>query len=773
MHKIDHNKRPSIQLDSYESPPKPTLISQPPLTAAGFPALASTLHQVLSKPGLVTGVSNLLKLNQKGGVDCSSCAWPDPQGHRSIAEFCENGAKAMADETTRAKVTPDFFRNYSIQELSQRDDYWLNQQGRLTHPVYLAPESNHYQPISWEQAFHLIGTKLKSLSDPNRAVFYTSGRTSNEAAFLYQLFVRAFGTNNLPDCSNLCHESSGKALSAAIGIGKGTVTLKDFEQTDLILVVGQNPGTNHPRMLTSLEKAKEAGAKIVSINPLAEAGLNKFINPQKFLNPIEGVKTLVAGGTQLSDLHIPIKIQGDEALTKAILATLIQDYPESLNRSFIEEKTIGFDPLKHSLKDLDIYGLLATAGVSIEQFNELIQYLVHSDRIIICWAMGITQQPNAVAIIQDLVNLLLLKGSIGIAGGGVCPVRGHSNVQGDRTMGIWEHPPESFLQQLEEVFRFSPPRQVGYNAVQTISAMLEDKVDVFMAMGGNFLSASPDTYRTAEGLQRCQLTVSVSTKLNRSHLCVGQESLILPCLVRSEVDKQVEGAQFQTVENSMGFVHRTQGSLPPASPQLLSEIAIIAGIAEATLGAHPIHWNRAVDNYTLIRNWIEQTIPGFEQYDHRVRNDYGFYLPNGPRDGIFPTPSGKAVFHANSLREDLESAGEYTLMTMRSHDQYNTTIYGYQDRYRGVDNLRRVLFMHPQDMQEKNLEELDLVTITSHFQGIQRTVDYFKVIPYEIPHGCVAAYFPEANPLVPLESYADKSFTPTSKFVRVSIQHSS
>lgn len=744
-------------------------IGQPASEAAGLKAVYSSMKHVFGAMPVKRGLKALLKLNQKGGIDCPSCAWPDPDGERSrIAEYCENGAKAIAEEATTRKVGPAFFQNYSVAELSQKSDYWLGQQGRLTHPMVLREGKTHYESISWEDAFGLIAENLRGLSSPDEAIFYTSGRTSNEAAFLYQLFVRMYGTNNLPDCSNMCHESSGSALSETLGLGKGSVTLDDFEKAEVIMIMGQNPGTNHPRMLTALEKAKQAGARIISVNPLIEAGLLQFNHPQH-------LKDIVLGGEKLTDIYLQVRINGDLPLLKALNKLILEAEAQQgnvLNKAFIEAHTEGYNEYIQDLKKYQSEQLAADCGISLAQIREAAQLLINHDRIIVCWAMGLTQHKNSVPTIREIVNLLLLKGSIGKEGAGTCPVRGHSNVQGDRTMGIYEKPKDSFLNTLEKVFGFSPPRKHGYDTVEAIKAMVNQKAKVFLAMGGNFLSATPDTEFTAKGLRNCQLTAHVSTKLNRSHLIHGKTALILPCLGRTDIDTQASGSQFVSVENSMGVVQSSQGILTPPADTLLSEPAIIAGIAKATLPEQSsvIDWDHLVSNYDHIRGLIEKTIEGFNDYNSRVRHPAGFYLPNAPRERKFTTESSKALFTVNHLDTISLKASEYLMMTIRSHDQFNTTVYGLDDRYRGIYNERRIILMNEADIQAARFKPYQVVNLYNHFGGVTRLAERFIVVPYHIPSKCVATYFPEANVLVPIDSYADISQTPTSKSVVITIE---
>ncbi len=742
-------------------------LTKPSTSAAGVKAVKVALGHVIDEMG-VGGMSTLFKLNQKNGFDCPGCAWPDPDEKRSfLAEYCENGAKAVAEEATRKRADPDFFKRHSVYELSQWSDYELGKSGRITHPMYLPKGGTHYLPISWDEAFSKIGQRLNALNTPDEAIFYTSGRTSNEAAYLYQLFVRQYGTNNLPDCSNMCHESSGAALSKTVGIGKGSVTLNDFNEAEVIVIIGQNPGTNHPRMLAALEEAKGRGAKIITINPLPEAGLINFKNPQTL--------SMVNGGTSLTDIFLPVKINQDVPLMKAIMKFMLdaeEKEPGSVfDREFIAERTAGFESLLEELKQVNVEEMVAASGVPMDDVQRAADLLINNNKIIACWAMGLTQHKNGVANIQELVNILLMKGSIGKPGAGTCPVRGHSNVQGDRTMGIWEKPKPAFLDKLEARYSFTSPREHGYDTVDAIEAMIEGKAKVFFAMGGNFLSATPDTELTAKGLMNCELTAHVSTKPNRSHLIHGEEALILPCLGRSEEDQQATGQQFVSVENSMGVVHQSQGDRKPASEHLLSEPAIVARLAKAVLGDKTtVSWDKMISNYDLIRDEIAEVIPGFADYNNRVRKPGGFYLPNGAREGKFNTPDGKAHFTLNALPEHELEPDEYMMMTIRSHDQFNTTIYGLHDRYRGIQNERRVVMMNEDDMQKEGLTKMDVVNLVGGYQGEKRTAYRFLVIPYPIPPGCVATYFPEANVLVPLKSKADISNTPTSKSVVVKIE---
>ncbi|MEJ2853625.1 MULTISPECIES: FdhF/YdeP family oxidoreductase [unclassified Saccharothrix] len=744
-------------------------VTGPKTWAAGLPGVAVSLKRGVEQMGVGRTVTTLRLLNQREGFDCPGCAWPEPQGHRKLAEFCENGAKAVAEEATRRRVGPEFFAAHPVAELADKTDYWLGQQGRLTEPVVLREGGTHYEPISWADAFALVASKLNGLASPDEAVFYTSGRTSNEAAFLYQLLVRSFGTNNLPDCSNMCHESSGAALSETTGIGKGSVSIDDFARADLIVVVGQNPGTNHPRMLSALEDAKKAGAKVVAVNPLPEAGLLRFKNPQN-------VRGLVGAGTQLADEFLQIRLGGDQALFQAV-GNLLLNW-DAVDREFVDGFTDGFEEYAAHVRELDWDAVDLATGLPRAQVELLARMLASSERTIFCWAMGLTQHKHAVATIKEIANVALLRGMIGKPGAGLCPVRGHSNVQGDRTMGIWEKMPEKFLAALEAEFGVPVPREHGFDTVDSIRAMRDGRAKVFFAVGGNFVAATPDTGVTERAMRSCDLTVHVSTKLNRSHVVHGREALILPTLGRTESDLQHTGEQFVTVEDSMSVVHRSQGRLEPASSQLLSEVSIVCRLARAVLGSeHPVPWEEFEKDYDLIRDRIARVVPGCADYNARVRQPDGFVLPHAPRDAreFTGTRSGKAHFTASELTVLRVPAGRLLLQTMRSHDQYNTTIYGLDDRYRGVKDGRRVVFVSPADLEELALRDGQYVDLVSEWPddptGVtERRAPRFRVVSYPTAKGCAAAYFPEANPLVPLDSTAEKSGTPTSKSIVVRLE---
>jgi len=754
-------------------------LREPHRVAAGMLALTQSIRFTLRETGFARGLGSWLKVNKKDGFDCQSCAWPSPDEHRHVFEFCENGVKALTSEATRKHIGPEFFREHSIADLSKHSDNWLELQGRLVHPMVKQAGATHYEPITWKDAFQLMARELNALPTPNAAAFYTSGRTSNEAAFLYQLFARQFGTNNLPDCSNMCHESSGAALNEAIGIGKGCVTLNDFEKADGIFILGQNPGTNHPRMMTALERAKENGATIVALNPMPEPGLMQVVNP----NPQEyglrhllkfPIKMLFNVGTPLSDLWLPVRINGDMAALQGIMKEMLAEEEKRpgtvFDREFIANSTSGSEEFLEHLRGTSWDVILRGSGLTREQIRAAAEIAMKCKRIICCWAMGLTQHKNAVATIQEVMNFLLLGGHIGRPGAGPCPVRGHSNVQGDRTMGIWERMNDRFMAKLGREFAFAPPMEHGTDTVETIKAMRAGKIRFFLGLGGNFLAATPDTECTAKALQSCRVTAQVSTKLNRGHLITGEIALILPCLGRSEIDRQESGRQFITVEDSMGVIDSSRGHLEPASKDLLSEPAIIAGLAQATLGARTtVDWKGLAANYDRIRDHIDHVIDGFENFNERIQKDI-FYLPNEARDKRkFNNGIGKAKFIVSEIDPHDLQPGEYLMMTVRSHDQFNTTIYGLNDRYRGVYNGRRVIFMNAEDVKESGLQQGQFVDLTSHYKNETRVAKHFMVAPFNIPRGCTATYFPEANVLVSINNTAERSNTPVSKSVVITI----
>ncbi|MFF8509218.1 FdhF/YdeP family oxidoreductase [Streptomyces sp. NPDC015492] len=741
-------------------------VTPPQHAAAGLPAVGHTLRMAREQMGLRRTARTLLKVNQKDGFDCPGCAWPE-EDKRHVAEFCENGAKAVAEEATLRRVTPEFFAAHPLADLAERSGYWLGQQGRITEPMLLPEGGDRYEPVTWERAFAILAEELRALGSPDEALFYTSGRTSNEAAFLLQLFAREFGTNNLPDCSNMCHESSGSALTETIGIGKGSVSLEDLHRADLIIVAGQNPGTNHPRMLSALEKAKAGGARIISVNPLPEAGLERFKNPQTPQGMLRGAA--------LTDLFLQIRIGGDQALFR-LLNRLVLEAPGAVDEEFVREHTHGYEEFAEAAAAADWDETLAATGLRRAEIERALEMVLASERTVVCWAMGLTQHKHAVPTIREVVNLLLLRGAIGRPGAGVCPVRGHSNVQGDRTMGIFERPAPAFLDALDKEFGIVSPRHHGFDVVRSIQALRDGEAKVFFAMGGNFVGATPDTEVTEAAMRRARLTVHVSTKLNRSHVVTGTRALILPTLGRTDKDVQAGGRQFVTVEDSMSQVHASRGNLPPASPHLLSEPAIVARMARAVLGAgSATPWEEFEADYAAIRDRIARVVPGFEDFNARLAADAGgFRLPHGPRDERrFPTKTGKANFTAAPVEYPRVPEGRLLLQTLRSHDQYNTTVYGLDDRYRGIRGGRRVVLVHPEDAAELGFADGAYADLVGEWtDGTERRAPGFRVVHYPTSRGCAAAYYPETNVLVPLESTADVSNTPASKSVIVRLEES-
>ncbi len=746
-------------------------VGKPKEWAAGIPGVVHALEHAIPGMGTRRGTTVLRSLNQVDGVDCMSCAWPDP-GHRKAAEFCENGAKAVAWEATPLTVPSSFWAEHPVGELAQRSEYWLGQQGRLVEPVHKPAGSDHYVPVAWDEAIGIAAEALRGLASPDRAAFYTSGRASNEAAFLYQLLARALGTNNLPDCSNMCHESSGTALMDTLGIGKATVSYDDFEHADLIIVLGQNPGTNHPRMLTALEDAKKAGACVVAVNPLPEAGLKRYKNPQN-------VKGVLGRGTRIADQFLQIRLGGDMALLQAVSQRVLAAEDAApgtvLDHAFIAAHTSGVDDLRAALAALDADEVRAATGLADAEIDELAQRYLAADRVIVTWAMGVTQHAQAVDTIKEIVNLLLLRGHMGRPGAGAAPIRGHSNVQGDRTMGVWEKMPDSFLDAIEREFGFAPPRAHGYDAVAAVRAMQRGEVDFWMSLGGNFVGAISDTAAAEAAVRGVGLTVQVSTKLNRSHAVTGEAALILPTLGRTEIDRQAAGPQFVTVEDTVCAVHASHGVVEPVAEGLLSEVAIVSRLGASALPESPVDWAGFEHDYARVRAHIAQVVPGCEDYEEKVSAPGGFVLPNGPRDSrTFVTSTGRARFTGNRLEVIQVPPGRLLLQTLRSHDQFNTTIYGLDDRYRGIKKGRLVVFVHPDDLAERGLADGDTVDVFSEWPGQpDRELRGLRAVAYPTARGCTAAYFPEANVLVPLDSTARGSGTPVSKAVVVRIEPAS
>ncbi|KIA62950.1 FdhF/YdeP family oxidoreductase [Nocardia vulneris] len=762
-----HRNGPTQDIDESE-----LTVSAPKEQAAGVTAVAVSLRRAVEEMGVIRTARTLARVNQVHGFDCPGCAWPEPTGHRRPAEFCENGAKAVAEEATLRTVTPEFFAAHSVEELAGKSGYWLGQQGRLTHPMVLRPGDTHYSPIGWDDAYRLIADQLGTLASPDEAVFYTSGRTSNEAAFLYQLLVRSFGTNNLPDCSNMCHESSGAALTSSIGIGKGSVSIDDFAAADLIIVAGQNPGTNHPRMLSALANAKSEGARIIAINPLPETGLLGFRDPQT----VKGFTT----GVAIADDFLQIRLGGDMALFQALGRLLFEAEDRApgtvVDREFVDAHCAGLAEYEKQVRAVDFDTVLAATGLSRAEIDRTAKYLAEAKNVIICWAMGLTQQSHGVATIEEATNLLLLRGMIGKPGAGVCPVRGHSNVQGDRTMGIWEKMPDTFLDALDREFGITSPRKHGWDTVDAIRAMRDGRAAVFIGMGGNFVSATPDTEVTETALRNCALTVQISTKLNRSHVVHGRTALILPTLGRTDKDLRDGVKQQVSVEDSMSMVHLSTGRLDPVSKHLRSEVAIVCDLALTLFGAdHPVPWARFRSDYDTVRDAISRVVPGCADYNAKVRARNGFVLPHPPRDSReFRTSTGKANFAVNELTWTPVPEGRLILQTLRSHDQYNTTIYGLDDRYRGVHGGRKVVLVHPEDIAALGFAEDELVDVISEWtDGTERRVEGFRLVGYPTPRGNAAAYYPETNPLVPLDHVAARSNTPVSKSVTIRLQRAS
>ncbi|MEV0977585.1 FdhF/YdeP family oxidoreductase [Streptomyces sp. NPDC049915] len=757
-------------MSGIEDPSDDLSVTPPKRWATGMPAVTHALEYSLEQTSVRRTALTLLNINQAKGFDCPGCAWPEPApGKRHRNEYCENGAKHIADEATTRRVTADFFRRHSIAELGTRSDYWLNQQGRLTEPMVKRPGAQHYEPIGWDEALDLLARELRSLDSPDEALFYTSGRLNNEAAFLLQLFARALGTNNLPDCSNMCHESSGSALQETLGIGKGSVSLDDIHQADLVFVVGQNPGTNHPRMLTALEETKRGGGRVVAVNPLPEAGLIRFKHPQK-------ARGIMGRGTAIADRFLQIRPGGDLALFQALNRMLLEAEDAApgtvLDHRFIDTRTTGFTDFAEHARKTTWDDVLAATGLTREEIEDVHDLVLRSKKIIVCWAMGLTQHKHGVPTIREVVNFLLLRGNIGRPGAGVCPVRGHSNVQGDRTMGIWERMPQSFLDALGREFGFTPPSRHGLDSVDAIRAMRDGRAKLFVGVAGNFVRATPDSRVTEEAMRRCRLTAHISTKLNRSHTVCGETALILPTLGRSDRDIQAAGEQFVTVEDSMSEVHASRGRLAPASPHLLSEVAIISRLARRTLGGTPdIPWEEFEADYGTVRDRIARVVPGFEDFNARVARPGGFRLPNPVNEGVFRTPSGKAVFTCNEFTMPHVPKGQLLLQTLRSHDQWNTVPYAMNDRYRGIHNARRVVLVNPDDLTALGLADRDPVDlVTVWHDGVERRAEDFRVVAYPTPRGSAASYYPETNVLVPLDSVADISNTPTSKAVLVRLE---
>ncbi|MDD8059045.1 FdhF/YdeP family oxidoreductase [Shewanella metallivivens] len=766
-----------------------------PSKAGGFPSIQATLSHVLRSQRTKQNLKNLLRVNQTDGFDCPGCAWGDNK--HGAFQFCENGAKAVAWESTGKGVGSEFFAEHSVRQLAKQTDYWLEYQGRLTEPMRYNAATDHYEPVSWNDAFSIIADKLNSLSNPNQVEFYTSGRASNEASYLYQLFGRLYGTNNFPDCSNMCHEASGVALTKAIGIGKGTVVLNDFDAAEAIFVFGQNPGTNHPRMMNALRKAAKHGCKIVTFNNLKEVALEKFASPQ---SPIE---LLTPAATTISHQYLTPKLGGDMAAVRGMAKYIIEQRQDKIDHGFIEQHSAFFNEYQQSVKRTSWQQIEQQSGLTRADIIKATILFSGSKSVISCWAMGLTQHKHSVDIIREVINLHLLCGQIGKPGAGLCPVRGHSNVQGNRTMGINEKPSNEFIAHFDNFFETRLPRQAGHNVVEALKALQTKDSKVLICLGGNLAAAAPDTDFTYQAIRNAELNVQISTKLNRSHLQVTQDALILPCLGRTELDIQRSGIQKITVEDTFSMVHASTGMTEPVSELCLSEIDIVAQMANATfhhrdfsqrVGSHQINnqnaaikidWLALRDDYGLIRQLIQNTINGFEYYNQRIEQPAGFYLGNSAARFVWHTQTKRAEFNPSNLPDsviadcssDAQLQGSQgtqqpilLLQSLRSHDQYNTTIYGMDDRYRGIKGKRNILFINPQDAQNLNLVEGQLVDLQSIANdNVVRKVFGFSVVLYDIPQGNIAAYYPETNPLVSINSVGIDSYTPTSKSIPVTI----
>ena len=750
--------------------------------AGGWGALKSTATHLFKSDNIAKNIKNLLKTNQDHGFDCPGCAWGE-KDEPGRFRFCENGAKAVNWEATSRRIGAEFFKEHSVSWLRKQSGYFLEFQGRLAEPLIYNAKTDHYEPISWESAYSTIAHQLNALEDPNQAEFYTSGRASNEAAFLYQLFVRKFGTNNFPDCSNMCHEASGVALTESIGIGKGTVKIDDFEFADAIFVFGQNPGTNHPRMLDTLSHASRKGASIVTFNTLKERGLERFANPQSPVEMISG------GATSISQYYFTPNLGGDMACVRGMVKVLLERHKLAqsdasgktknvFDLEFIQAHTQGLDEYLKLVEETSWEHITQQSGLTIEQLTQAATIYQNAKNVIVTWAMGITQHKHSVATIQEITNLQLLFGQIGKAGAGLCPVRGHSNVQGDRTMGINEKPDSKLLESIAKVFSFDPPKENGHNTVEAIEAMLSGKSKAFIGLGGNFVSATPDTAFTEQALANCNLTVNIVTKLNQTHLHPGKVSIILPCLGRTDIDLQGSGEQSVTVEDSFSMVHKSKGVVESNTENMRSEPAIIAGIAHATLGNSPVNWLELASDYNLIRDYIAQTFPEFKDMNERLSHPGGFYLGNSATELVWNTSTKKAQLAAHHLPDDIIPASIraltqnriFLLQTLRSHDQYNTTVYGFEDRYRGISGERNIILMNPLDIEDLQLKNEDLVDVEALWPDeVERKINNFKLVAYDIPKGNIAAYFPEANPLVALKNKGDKSDTPASKSIAVTV----
>ncbi|KGM53369.1 formate dehydrogenase [Lysobacter daejeonensis GH1-9] len=750
--------------------PKPPRYQPYDQPAGGWGAAAATAKVLLEQSVIVKGSKALAVMNKPGGFKCPSCAYPDQACGKKF-DFCENGAKALAHEATTFRVTREFFAQHSVSALMEQSDYWLEMQGRLTEPMRYDAATDHYVPCSWDDAFALIGRHLQALDSPHQAEFYTSGRTPNEAAFLYSIFVREFGTNNFPDCSNMCHEPTSRGLPPAIGVGKGTVVLEDFEHAEAIFVIGQNTGTNAPRMMSNLVEARKRGIPIVAVNPMPERALIRFTEPQDI------VQMATFGSTAISSEFVHIKIGGDLALIKGMMKVMFEREAAGetvLDHDFIREHTVGIDAIREDVLAQDWSEIVAVSGLEEAQIRRCAEIYIRSNATIICYGMGLTQHQSGSRLLQQVAGLLLLKGNYGKPGAGISPIRGHSNVQGDRTVGIDERPSAAYLDRVREVFGFEPPRDWGHHTVESVEAMLAGTAKVFIGMGGNFVRAVPDTERAYEAMRKLELTVGIATKLNRGHLVHGKDALILPVVARSERLRTAKGEQFVTIEDSMSNVSASRGVLEPASPHLLPEVEIVCRMAMATLPDSKVDWAAYIDDYDAIRDKIAAVYPEiYADFNRKMENPEGFHLDVAPRRRVWKTPNGKANFlplpglHVNAPVDD---PGMLRLATVRSHDQFNTTIYSYNDRYRGVYNDRMVLFMNAEDRAARGLPpEARVALETISTDGRSRRVDGLTVLDYPMPRGAVAGYYPELNPLLPLDYYDRISGTPAAKSIPVRV----
>lgn len=738
--------------------------------AGGWGAAAATAKVLLEQSVITKGSRALLAMNQPGGFKCPSCAFPDPDCKRKL-EFCENGAKALAFEATKRRITREFFEKYTVSELMQQSDHWLEMQGRLTEPMRYDAASDRYVPCGWDAAFALIGSHLQALDSPDHAEFYTSGRTSNEAAFLYSIFVREFGTNNFPDCSNMCHEPTSRGLPPSIGVGKGTAVMADFEHTEALFIIGQNTGTNSPRMMTNLVEARKRGVPIVAVNPMPERALIRFTEPQ------DVVQMATFSSTEVASEFVHIRIGGDLAFLKGIMKVLFEREANGesvLDHDFILDHTAGLDAVREDALAQEWPDIVAVSGVSEEQIRRVAEIYIRSNATMICYGMGLTQHQQASRLLQQVANLLLLRGNIGKPGAGIVPIRGHSNVQGDRTVGIDEQPSQEYLDRVRDVFGFEPPREKGHHTVEAVEAMLNGQAKVFIGLGGNFVRAVPDTDRAYAAMRKLELTVGIATKLNRGHLVHGRDALILPVISRSEIDRTSLGEQFVTIEDAMATVTASRGVLEPASPHLLSEVEIVCRMALATLPESKVPWRTYIDDYEMIRDRISVIYPSiYSGFSEKIQNPKGFVLDVPPRRRVWPTPNGKAnflVFPGLEVNDRVDDPGMLRLATIRSHDQFNTTIYSYNDRYRGIYNDRMVLLMNAEDRAARGLADgarVDVQTISD--DGVERRVDGLTVIDYPLPRGAVAGYYPELNPLIPLSYYDRISGTPAAKSIPIRV----